>query len=78
MHQEGAEPIAVKVFETEKVDKEHQLAFGDIVTDNKTYLHVAVQGGFIAVKSLQLAGKKRLGTDEFLRGFKLAEPARFC
>lgn len=78
LHQEGAEPIAVKVFETEKVDKEHQLAFGDIVTDNKTYLHVAVQGGFIAVKSLQLAGKKRLGTDEFLRGFKLAEPARFC
>lgn len=76
--QPDAEAIGVKVFETEKVRKEHNLPFGTIVTDNKTYLHVAVDGGFIAVKSLQLAGKKRLEAGEFLRGFRLAEAARFC
>lgn len=77
LQQANAEPIAVKVFETEKVMKEHNLAFGTIVTDNKNYLHVAVDGGFIAIKSLQLAGKKRLETGDFLRGFKLEELSFF-
>lgn len=77
LQQADAEPVAVKVFETEKILKEHNLACGTIVTDNKNYLHVAVDGGFIAIRSLQLAGKKRLETGDFLRGFKLAEPSCF-
>ena len=44
---------------------------GTIDTDGKNYLHVAVSDGWIAIKSLQLPGKKRLKTDELLRGFKI-------
>lgn len=42
---------------------------GTIVTDNKSYLKVRVQNGFIHLLSLQLAGKKRMDIADFLRGF---------
>ena len=44
---------------------------GTIVTDGKKYIKVAVPDGFVSVLSLQLPGKKRLKTDELLRGFRL-------
>ena len=39
-------------------------------------MHVAVEGGFIAILSLQLPGKKRLKIDELLRGYKITN--EFC
>lgn len=77
LHAEGHEPTTVKIFETEKVFEEHDIEYGKIITDNKTYLKVAVNGGFINVKSLQIAGKKRLATEELLRGYKI-ENGRFA
>lgn len=67
------ESVTMKVFETERITQSHTLAVGKIKTDGKHYLHVAVNGGFIAIKSLQLAGKKRLLIEEFLRGYKITE-----
>ena len=66
----------VKVFETSKCIESHTLALGTILTDGKTYLKVAVSDGFIAILSLQLPGKKRLKTEELLRGFRLTEAYR--
>ena len=63
--------VVVKVFETEKLIKPHNLEPGSLLTDGKTYLHVAAQDGFVGIRSLQLPGKKRLKTDELLRGFRL-------
>ena len=63
----------LKIFETEKIHQEHRLQPGTILTDNKTYLHVAVPQGFIGILVLQLPGKKRLKIDELLRGFRLAD-----
>lgn len=77
LHAEGHEPTTVKIFETEKFFEEHDIEYGRIITDNKTYLKVAVNGGFINVKSLQIAGKKRLATEELLRGYKI-ENGRFA
>lgn len=37
LYQEGADPIMLKIFETEKLFCEHSLAPGTIVTDCKTY-----------------------------------------
>jgi methionyl-tRNA formyltransferase len=37
---------------------------------------VAVKDGFIRLKSIQLAGKKRMSVEEFLRGNKLTEAYR--
>ena len=63
----------IKVFETEKIEESHQLAPGTLQTDGKTYIRIAAKDGFVGIRSLQLPGKKRLKTDELLRGFRLTE-----
>lgn len=65
------EAVVMKIFESEKVNEVHQLTPGSISTDGKTYLKVAVPDGYLRILSLQLPGKKRLKTDELLRGFHL-------
>lgn len=42
-----------------------------IRTDGKTNLSVSVEGGEIILREIQLAGKKRMETEEFLRGFQV-------
>jgi len=42
---------------------------GTIVSDGKTYLGICASDGVVLLDSLQLAGKKRMGVEEFLRGF---------
>ena len=39
----------------------------------ENYIRVAAEDGFVGIRSLQLPGKKRLKTDELLRGFRLTE-----
>ena len=67
------ETIVVKVFETEKNIESHQLPAGTIVSDGKKYIKVAASDGFVSILSLQFPGKKRLKTDELLRGYRLAD-----
>ena len=59
----------LKVFETEYAIKSHNLEPGTILTDGKTGFTVAVNDGFIKINELQIAGKKRMKTEDFLRGF---------
>jgi len=49
-----------------------ELEFGDYATDGKTFLHLKTEGGYVAVNELQVPNKKRLTTEVFLRGAKLA------
>lgn len=65
----GGETLMLKVFETEKIETPHDLSPGMIRTDGKTFIDVAANDGFVRLNVLQLAGKKRLKVDEFLRGF---------
>jgi len=64
--------VSLKIFETERLPGEYG---GEValVTDNKTFLDVRVKGGAIRIKELQLSGKKRMRTDEFLRGFHIED-----
>lgn len=71
------EAVVVKIFESEKLHEPHRLTPGTIVTDGKTFLKVAAADGFISIKALQLPGKKRLKTDELLRGFALTNEYKF-
>lgn len=71
------EPLPVKIFQTAKIVKHHTFKAGSIVTDGKTYLYVAATDGFVDIKSLQLPGKKRLLTEELLRGFKITNEYSF-
>lgn len=64
------EVLPLKVFETEKVDERHSLPVGTIVTNGKNQLNVTAKDGFIRLKSIQQAGKKRMTAEEFLRGNK--------
>lgn len=65
--------VVLKIFETEKIFQSHQLEPGTLLTDGKTCIRVATMDGMIEIHSLQLPGKKRLKTDELLRGFHLTE-----
>ena len=44
---------------------------GTIETDGKNYIHVKTGDGVLALEDVQLAGKRRMKVDEFLRGFRL-------
>lgn len=68
----NGEVIVAKIFEGEKEEEVHQLSPGTLITDGKKYLKIATSDGYINVLSLQLPGKKRLKTDELLRGYQFA------
>ena len=63
--------ISIKFFTVEKECCQHKLHVGAIESDSKTFLKVACSNGFIHIKELQMAGKKRMSIEEFLRGFKV-------
>ncbi len=66
------ETVDVKILKSEKVITVHNLQVGTLQTDGKEYIHIAAIDGFIAIKELQLPGKKRLAVDELLRGYDMS------
>jgi methionyl-tRNA formyltransferase len=68
---------AVKIYRTHKEEASHEYKHGSVISDGKTFLKVACTNGFISIDELQLAGKKRMGTAEFLRGFQLGSGFEF-
>ncbi len=60
--------LTLKIFWAEKKFAEPATA-GEIETDNKTYLKISCSNGWLSLKDIQLEGKKRMGIEEFLRGF---------
>lgn len=46
-------------------------AVGSFSSDGKKYLYFHCTDGLLAVEELQLEGKKRMGVEEFLRGYRL-------
>lgn len=69
--------VGVKIYKAEKEISTHALAVGAVICDNKTSLKVACSNGFVSIKELQMAGKKRMLVDEFLRGFKIDSDLKF-
>ncbi len=60
----------VKLFATEKELCTPVDAVGNVVSDGKTYLKVALSDGYLHLTTLQLAGKKRMAITDFLRGYR--------
>lgn len=69
---DGEHGYTLKIYRAAKRVATHELAAGTIVTDMKENLSVAVNGGYIDILELQLSGKKRMDTGDFLRGFRNA------
>ena len=62
--------ITAKIFTSAYSVEEHNLAAGTFVSDNKSYLKIATQDGFVSILELQMQGKKRMAIKDFLNGFK--------
>lgn len=71
MHTADGNILPIKIYSTDKEYADHSYPIGYIQCDNKTSLKIAVQGGYIIIKELQLPGKKPLKTEELLRGYKI-------
>jgi len=69
--------LSVKIFSGKPIIESHPYENGTLITDNKTYLRIAADGGLLEVSELQLQGKKKMGTGEFLRGYKFPEKTIF-
>ena len=67
---EQSEKTILKVFETEKEFEKHDFTLGTIITDGKKFAKIALKDGFIHLKSIQVAGKKRMEIGEMLRGMR--------
>lgn len=65
--------VSFKIFTSEIELSNHSYTNGEVITDNKTFIKIACDDGFILVRNLQLQGKKRMGVEEFLRGYKFPE-----
>jgi methionyl-tRNA formyltransferase len=63
--------IDLKVFSAEMEDCRPDVNVGDVVTDNKKYLKIALRDGFIHLTHVQQAGKKAMPIADFLRGTPL-------
>ncbi|MBJ10490.1 MAG: methionyl-tRNA formyltransferase [Flavobacteriales bacterium] len=64
---------SLKVYKSSKEESPHEAKIGSILTDGKSHFKVAVNDGFIHLKEIQLAGKKRMAISDFLRGFEMNE-----
>lgn len=62
---------SVKIFKSKAEHAIHNFPVTAVVTDSKSVLKIAVSDGFLIIEDLQLAGKKRLSVNEFLRGFPI-------
>lgn len=60
----------VKIFKATPEIGEVKESPGTLVSDEKTYIKFACNDGYIRIDDLQLQGKKRMQTGDFLRGYR--------
>jgi methionyl-tRNA formyltransferase len=60
-----------KIYKTKKEAGSHIYTTGKMLSDGKTYLKVAVNGGFLHLTDIQIEGKKRMPATEFLKGYNV-------
>lgn len=71
IHGPEGKSFQLKIFNASLVKNENSGNAGEIRTDGKKYLLVASGDGFLSLETVQLEGKKKMGIEEFLRGFHL-------
>ena len=68
------ERLRVKIFESKVLDDViTDMETGTIISDNNKHIDVVVKDGLIRITDLQLSGKKRMNTTDFLNGYSLNE-----
>ena len=69
---EQGESVEMKVFASQFEPSDEKNSIGTVVTDNKSFLKIAVSDGYIHLTEVQQAGKKRMSIGDFLRGTQFA------
>lgn len=72
----GDTTLSLKIFKAEKEISNDSEDNGSLITDNKKFLKVKCDGGYLNIIELQLQGKKQMNVEDFLRGFIVKENAR--
>ena len=62
--------ISFKIFEAQMAECSGDEP-GAVSSDNKTFIQISTGDGCVRIKRLQLAGKKQLAVQDFLRGFDI-------
>lgn len=61
----------LKILKSKKITETHNFSPGSFHSDNKSYLRIACQDGFIDVLELQMQGRKRMEITAFLNGYSI-------
>ena len=69
---EAGNDVVLKVYDVVKEACMHNKECGTVVTDGKSFVKVAVLGGYVSLVLVQLAGKKRMPIADLLRGFSIS------
>ncbi len=62
--------FSVKIFDADATSIGHSFPVGKIDTDNKSFLHIYLSGGYISINELQLSGRNKMKIRDFLNGVK--------
>jgi methionyl-tRNA formyltransferase len=63
--------LKLKVYKSQKEIINPQYLTGKFVSDNKNYVKIATEDGFIHLLDVQLEGRKRMDIKSFLNGYKI-------
>ena len=69
VHPDKREALTAKIFAVTRDNSSLPAAPGTLQTDGKKFIKIACPDGWLSVTDIQLSGKKRMKTDELLRGF---------
>ncbi len=64
---------SLKIFKSSVIESAHSEGIGKITVDENNTLKVAVKGGYIQLHEIQLSGRKKMKTEDFLRGYQFAK-----
>ncbi len=70
------EAISLKIYKSKTLIT-NDLSPGETKSDGKTFIHVGTLNGDLELCEIQLAGKKRMKTSDFLKGFKWEKGIHF-
>lgn len=62
----------LKIYKAKKEAVFPKHSEGDYETDGKTFLKIACANGYLHLLEVQLEGKKKMGIEEFLRGYRFS------
>ena len=77
VHKGNGRTLPCKIFFAQPVISAETASPGTIDSDDENYLNVACKNGWLEITDLQLSGKKRMKTADFLRGFRNIPDYRF-